>query len=104
MLVVCPVRARPRESIKTPEESAGRDNHEAHNMGYDAHKRLKDRKRNLHGYPLGNPGHLARARDGVRVACRRTYTRRGYDSPSDTVWIRTRASIGWASPTESLNT
>jgi len=52
-------------------------------MGYDVHKRIKDRKRNLHGHTRGNPGHLARARDGERVACRRTYTLYSHSAESD---------------------
>jgi hypothetical protein len=83
MIVVCPLRARPRESIRTPEESAGRDNHEAHNMSYDIPKRVTDRTRNLHGHPRGNPGHLARTRDGERVSCRRTYTLYSHSADSD---------------------
>jgi putative transposase len=43
------------QSVKTTEESAGRNGHEAHRKGYDAHKHVKGRKRHLLVDTLGLP-------------------------------------------------
>jgi putative transposase len=43
------------QSVKTTEESAGRNGHEAHRKRYDAHKHVKGRKRHLLVDTLGLP-------------------------------------------------
>jgi putative transposase len=43
------------QSIKTTEESVGRDGPEAHRKGYDTHKHVKGRKRHLLVNVLGIP-------------------------------------------------
>lgn len=43
------------QSVKTTEESAGREGQEAHRNGYDAHKHIKGRKRHLLVDTLGLP-------------------------------------------------
>ena len=43
------------QSVKTTEESAGRNGYDAHRKGYDAHKHVKGRKRHLLVDTLGLP-------------------------------------------------
>lgn len=43
------------QSVKTTEESSGRDGHDTHRKGYDAHKHVKGRKRHLLVDTLGLP-------------------------------------------------
>jgi putative transposase len=61
------------QSIKSTEESAGRDGHEAHRKGYDVHKHLKARKRHLLVNTLGLPLWVyvtpADVQDRVGVRC-----------------------------------
>ncbi len=61
------------QSIKTTEESAGRDGDDAHRKGYDAHRHVKGRKRHLLvdtlGLPLSVYVTLADVQDRVGARC-----------------------------------
>jgi putative transposase len=86
------------QSVKTTEESAGRDGHEAHRNGYDAHKHVKGRKRHLLVDTLGLPLSVyvtpadVQDRVGARcsekdLGCRRLRRRATFNMVSRRGWL-----------------